>query len=117
MRTYLHNRYFYKLNWENVISNFKSLTTKLHYTSAIVGFFIVLVISLQVVSGTLLAFSLIPEPMMIPIVRDEEDINVAYMDIIFFSHERGVDTLFLVFYAHLFRKIYIEAFYLEQESN
>ena len=93
------------------------LTTKLHYSSAIIGFFIVLAIILQLITGIMLAFSLVPEPMMIPLVRDEEDVNVAYIDIIFFSHERGVDLLFLVFYAHLLRKVYIEAFYLEQETN
>jgi hypothetical protein len=39
-----------------------------------------LIIANQLVSGTMLAFSLIPEPMMIPLVRDEEDLEDLYID-------------------------------------
>jgi len=34
----------------------------------------------QLVSGTMLSFSLVPEAMMVPIVRDEEDIEDLYTD-------------------------------------
>jgi len=34
----------------------------------------------QLVSGTMLAFSLIPDPMLVPIVRDEEDIEDLHTD-------------------------------------
>jgi len=71
---------------------------------------------LQILSGIVLSFSLIPEPMYIPIVRDEEDIEVPYIDVFFWLHERGVDTLFLIFYYHLLRKIYLYVFHLEQET-
>jgi hypothetical protein len=37
-------------------------------------------IVVQLVSGTMLAFSLVPEPMLIPTVRDEEDIEDLYTD-------------------------------------
>lgn len=37
-------------------------------------------IVVQLVSGTMLAFSLVPEPMLIPTVRDEEDIEDLYID-------------------------------------
>jgi hypothetical protein len=43
-------------------------------------FFTFLVVANQVVSGTMLAFSLVPEPMIVPIVRDEEDIEDLYTD-------------------------------------
>jgi hypothetical protein len=39
-----------------------------------------MVVISQVVSGTMLAFSLIPEPMIVPLVRDEEDIEDLYTD-------------------------------------
>jgi hypothetical protein len=39
-----------------------------------------IVIASQVVSGVMLAFSLLPEPMLIPIVRDEEDLEDLYID-------------------------------------
>jgi len=34
----------------------------------------------QLISGTMLAFSLVPEPMIVPIVRNEEDIEDLYTD-------------------------------------
>jgi hypothetical protein len=34
----------------------------------------------QLISGIMLSFSLIPEPMLIPIVRDEEDLEDLYTD-------------------------------------
>jgi hypothetical protein len=37
-------------------------------------------IILQLVSGTMLSFSLVPEPMLVPLVRDEEDIEDMYTD-------------------------------------
>jgi hypothetical protein len=44
------------------------------------GFVIILVIINQLVSGTMLSFSLIPDPMLIPVVRDEEDLEDLYID-------------------------------------
>jgi hypothetical protein len=37
-------------------------------------------IAFQLISGTMLAFSLVTDPMIIPIVRDEEDLEDAYTD-------------------------------------
>jgi hypothetical protein len=34
----------------------------------------------QIFSGTMLSFSLIPEPMLIPIIRDEEDLENLFID-------------------------------------
>jgi hypothetical protein len=41
---------------------------------------VLLTIMSQLVSGTMVSFSLIPEPMMIPLVRDEEDQEDLYTD-------------------------------------
>jgi hypothetical protein len=49
----------------------------------------------QLVSGTMLSFSLVPESMLVPIVRDEEDLEDLYTDDFFWVHERGVDLLFI----------------------
>lgn len=106
---------YYKLNCKNVINYFKLLSTKYHFTTAIFGFFILITIVSQLVSGTMLSFSLIPEPMLVPIVRDEEDLEDLYVDDFFWLHERGVDLVFIFSYCHLLRKFYISAFYLEQE--
>jgi len=63
----------------------------------------------------MLSFSLVPEPMMVPIVRDEEDLEDLYTDDFFWVHERGVDLLFIFSWMHLFRKMYISAFEYEHE--
>ena len=52
---------------------------------------------------------------MVPVVRDEEDLENLYLDDFFWIHERGVDLVFVFVYAHLLRKMYINVFYFEQE--
>lgn len=63
----------------------------------------------------MLSFSLVPEAMMVPLVRDEEDVEDLYIDDFFWIHERGVDLLFIFSWVHLFRKLYINAFDYEHE--
>jgi len=65
----------------------------------------------------MLSFSLVPEPMIVPIVRDEEDIEDMYIDDFFWLHERGVDLLFIFLYVHLFRKLYLNIFEYETEAS
>ena len=72
---------------------------------------------LQLVSGTMLSFSLVPEPMLVPLVRDEEDIEDMYTDDFFWLHERGVDLIVMYSYFHLFRKLYIHAYDYEHEAT
>ncbi len=64
----------------------------------------------------MLALSLLPEPMLIPIVRDEEDLEDLYIDDFFWLHERGVDLIFIFSYIHLFRKLYLNIFEFEHEA-
>jgi len=106
---------YYKLNLKNIVHYFIVLSVRFHYTFSIVGFFLLLTIISQLLSGIMLSFSLIPEPMLIPIVRDEEDLENLYIDDFFWLHERGVDLLFIFSYMHLLRKFYIATYYFEQE--
>jgi hypothetical protein len=39
----------------------------------------------------MLSFSLVLEPMIVPMVREEEDVEDLYIDDFFWLHERGVD--------------------------
>lgn len=64
----------------------------------------------------MLALSLVPEPMIVPIVRDEEDTEDLYIDDFFWLHERGVDMLFVFSYIHFFRKLYLNVFEYENEA-
>jgi len=93
------------------------MSVAFHDTNSLYGFFIILVVTSQLVSGTMLSFSLIPEPMLVPIVRDEEDLEDLYTDDFFWLHERGVDLIFIFSYMHLFRKLYIAAYDLDQEVS
>ena len=82
---------------------------------ALFGFFTLIVVFNQIISGIMLSFSLIPESMMIPVVRDEEDLEDLYTDDFFWLHERGVDLAFIFSYFHIFRKIYLNTIEYEQE--
>lgn len=95
---------------------FAILTVSFHDINSLFGFFTFLVIVSQLLSGIMLAFSLIPEPMLIPIVRDEEDSEDLYVEDFFWVHERGVDLIFIFSYFHLFRKLYLNVFEYENES-
>jgi hypothetical protein len=44
------------------------------------GFFVFLTIASQLISGIMLSFSLVPEPMIVPMVREEEDIEDLFID-------------------------------------
>lgn len=100
---------------KNIVYNFMLLTVKNHYGISIVGFVVILSIIMQLISGISLAFSLIPETMLVPSVRDEEDIDALFTDDFFWLHERGVDVIFIFTYMHLARKLYLINSYLAQE--
>ena len=59
---------------------FKTLRVSMHEIFSLFGFFTFLTIAIQLLSGTMLSFSLVPEPMLIPLVRDEEDLEDLYTD-------------------------------------
>lgn len=101
---------------KKIVQYFAVMTVSFHDINALFGFFTFLTIASQLVSGTMLAFSLIPEPMLIPMVREEEDVEDLYTDDFFWLHERGVDMLFIFSYFHLFRKLYLNNFEYEQEA-
>lgn len=107
---------FFNFSIKNVYSYFALLAVSFHDLTSLFGFFLFLTIASQLISGTMLAFSLIPEPMLIPMVRDEEDLEDLYTDDFFWLHERGVDLIFIFSYCHLFRKLYINAFEYEHEA-
>ena len=96
---------------------FVGLTVSFHDLNALYGFMVFLVVISQIVSGTMLSFSLVPEPMMIPMVRDEEDLEDLYTDDFFWFHERGVDLVFIFSWLHLFRKLYMNVIEYEHEAT
>jgi len=73
-------RNYFNTSILNLVKYFASLTVSFHDVHSLFGFFIILVVFSQLVSGTMLSFSLVPEAMMVPLVRDEEDIEDLYTD-------------------------------------
>jgi len=71
---------YYSFSIKNIFSYFALLTVSFHDLFSLFGFFTFLTIVSQLLSGTMLAFSLVPEPMIIPIVREEEDTEDLYTD-------------------------------------
>jgi hypothetical protein len=68
------------LSIANLVIYFATLTVALHDMLSLFGFFIFVVILNQLLSGIMLAFSLVTEPMIIPLVREEEDLEDLYSD-------------------------------------
>jgi hypothetical protein len=66
---------FFITNIGIIIKYFATLSVAFHDIHSLFGFFILLTVFSQLISGTMISFSLIPEPMIVPIVRDEEDIE------------------------------------------
>ena len=96
---------------------FRSMRVSMHEIFSLFGFFTFLTIAVQLISGTMLSFSLVPEPMLIPLVRDEEDMEDLYIDDFFWLHERGVDLIFIFSYFHLMRKLYLSIVEIETEAS
>ncbi len=87
-----------------------------HRSISILGIFLFLSIFMQILSGIMVSFSFVCEPMIAPLSREEEDIYDLYTDDFWWLHERGVDYIFIFMYLHLCRKLYLRAFSYEQET-
>ena len=109
------SRSYYTNTIKMLILYFTTLSVSFHGLMTLFGFFTFLIIANQLISGIMLAFSLVPEPMMVPLVRDEEDSEDLYIDDFFWLHERGVDLLFIFVFFHLLRKMYLSVYSYEQE--
>lgn len=103
------NKSYFSLSWNNILNYFNSLNVALHDLVALFGFMLFFTIVNQLISGTMLSFSLVTESMLIPLDREEEDSENMFIDDFFWLHERGVDLLFIFVFLHLFRKLYLNA--------
>jgi F420-0:gamma-glutamyl ligase-like protein len=71
---------YMSLNVNNLTKYFTTLSVSFHDINSLFGFFTFLTITMNLISGTMLSFSLIPEPMVVPIIRHEEDLEDLYTD-------------------------------------
>ncbi len=116
-RWYANIKPYFDLTTSNLIGYFATLNVAFHDLVALFGFMVFLIIANQLISGTMLAFSLVTECMLIPLDREEEDIENLYIDDFFWIHERGVDLLFIFVFLHLFRKIFLNVSNLEKDYS
>jgi len=100
----------------NIVSWGLNLSTKVSRPISMLGLYLILIFVIQCLSGIMLSFSLLGEPMLIPQSRSEEDMEDLYTDDFFWVHERGVDFIFILLYLHFLRKLYLNSYTLEQES-
>lgn len=98
-----------------LVKYFVQLQIAMHELPALFGFCTFLIIINQLYTGTMLAISYGSESLYTPLSREEEDSENLYADDFFFLHERGVDLLVIFVFLHLFRKLYVKAFNVEQE--
>jgi len=71
---------YYPLQGKTIFNYFALLSTAFHDIYSVFGFFVFLIVFNQIISGTMLSFSLVLEPMIVPMVREEEDVEDLYID-------------------------------------
>lgn len=84
--------------------------------TSIIGFMLVLTIACQVLSGFFLAWYYIPEPGLVIELREEMFNDTRFGAEVFYMHLRGVDTIFVLSYLHILKKIYLKN-YVTAESD
>jgi quinol-cytochrome oxidoreductase complex cytochrome b subunit len=77
---------------------------------------LLIAISLQLVSGFYLGWYYIPEPGLVIELREEMFNDTRFGSEVFNMHVRGVDTIFLLSYMHILKKIYLKN-YISAESD
>jgi len=80
------------------------------------GLMILLSILMQVLTGFFLAWYYIPEPGLVIELREEMFNDTRFGAEVFYMHLRGVDTIFLLTYMHILKKIYLKN-YITSESD
>jgi len=84
--------------------------------TSIIGFMLTICIGLQVLSGFYLGWYYIPEPGLVIELREEMFNDTRFGAEVFSMHVRGVDTIFVLSYMHLLKKIYLKN-YVTTESE
>ena len=96
----------------NIISYMNHYVNKLllpfSSTTSIIGFMLLLTIALQLVSGFFLGWYYIPEPGLVIELREEMFNDTRFGLEVFYMHVRGVDSLFVLTYLHILKKIFIK---------
>jgi len=77
---------------------------------------LLLTIVMQILSGFFLGWYYIPEPGLVIELREEMFNDTRFGGEVFYMHVRGVDTLMVLSYMHIMKKIYLKN-YVSSESD
>jgi quinol-cytochrome oxidoreductase complex cytochrome b subunit len=77
---------------------------------------LLLTIVAQIMSGFFLGWYYMPEPGLVIELREEMFNDTRYGAEMFYLHVRGVDTLMVLSYMHILKKIYLKN-YVTSESD
>jgi ubiquinol-cytochrome c reductase cytochrome b subunit len=84
--------------------------------TSIIGFMLLICIVLQIASGFFLGWYFMPEPGLVIELREEMFNDTRFGAEVFYMHVRGVDTLMVLSYMHILKKIYLKN-YVTSESD
>jgi len=84
--------------------------------TSIIGFMLFICILFQLLSGFFLGWYYIPEPGLVIELREEMFNDTRFGAEVFYMHVRGVDTLMVLSYLHILKKIYLKN-YVTAESD
>jgi len=84
--------------------------------TSILGFMLLLCMVTQLLSGFFLGWYYIPEPGLVIELREEMFNDTRFGSEVFYMHVRGVDTLMLLSYLHILKKIFLKN-YITSESD
>jgi len=84
--------------------------------TSIIGFMLFLTILMQLLSGFFLGWYYIPEPGLVVELREEMFNDTRFGAEVFYMHVRGVDSLMVLSYMHILKKIYLKN-YITSESD
>ena len=85
--------------------------------TSILGFMLLLCIVMQLLSGFFLAWYYMPEPGLVVELREEMFNDTRFGAEVFFAHVRGVDSLMLLSYMHILKKIYLKNFIIAESDG
>lgn len=84
--------------------------------TSVLGFMLLLSIVMQILSGFFLGWYYIPEPGLVVELREEMFNDTRFGAEVFYMHVRGVDTLMVLSYMHILKKIFLKN-YITAESD
>ena len=84
--------------------------------TSILGFMLLLSMVMQVLSGFFLGWYYVPEPGLVIELREEMFNDTRFGAEVYYMHVRGVDTLMVLSYLHILKKIFLKN-YVTSESD